>query len=113
MNQSELKEVKCNLLQAAAREKSRVHGGIGFASHWLKNRWDIFNPIDEYSNLHRAIIFHSHLKWYYDQNFALISVHATQLVAILYSHRFETIPLCSKQRVFVFWSDGHVAVVIA
>ena len=79
MNQSELKEVKCNLLQAAAREKSRVHGGIGFASHWLKNRWEIFNPIDEYSNLHRVITFHRDLKN------ALISVHATQLVAILYS----------------------------
>ena len=38
MNQSESLAVTCNSLEA--REKSRVHGAIGFAfdSHWLK-KW--------------------------------------------------------------------------
>ena len=37
MNQSQFLEITCNSLEA--REKSRVHGaiGFGFASHWLKN----------------------------------------------------------------------------
>ena len=37
MNQSQFLAMTCNSLQA--REKSRVHGAIGFvfASHWLKN----------------------------------------------------------------------------
>ena len=37
MNQSQFLSVTCNSLKA--REKSRVHGaiGFGFASHWLKN----------------------------------------------------------------------------
>ena len=37
MNQSQFLAVTCNSLKA--REKSRVHGaiGFGFASHWLKN----------------------------------------------------------------------------
>ena len=37
MNQSQFLAIICNLLKA--REKSRVHGaiGFGFASHWLKN----------------------------------------------------------------------------
>ena len=37
MNQSQFLVITCNSLEA--REKSRVHGAIGFdfASHWLKN----------------------------------------------------------------------------
>ena len=37
MNQSQFLAFTCNSLEA--REKSRVHGtiGFGFASHWLKN----------------------------------------------------------------------------
>ena len=37
MNQSQFLAITCNSLEA--REKSRVHGaiGFGFASHWLKN----------------------------------------------------------------------------
>ena len=36
MNQSQFLAITCNSLEA--REKSRVHGaiGFGFASHWLK-----------------------------------------------------------------------------
>ena len=36
MNQSEFPAITRNLLKA--REKSRVQGAIGFASHWLK-KW--------------------------------------------------------------------------
>ena len=38
MNQSQFLAITCNSLEA--REKSRVHGaiGFGFASHWLKNQ---------------------------------------------------------------------------
>ena len=37
MNQSQFLAIACNSLET--REKSRVHGaiGFGFASHWLKN----------------------------------------------------------------------------
>ena len=37
MNKSQFLTITCNLLEA--REKSRVHGAIGFGfdSHWLKN----------------------------------------------------------------------------
>ena len=43
-NQSQFLEITCNSTEA--REKSSVHGaiGFGFASHWLKN-WSIFNFI--------------------------------------------------------------------
>jgi len=42
MNQSQFLAITCNSLEA--REKSRVHGAIGFgvASHWLKNWRDFF-----------------------------------------------------------------------
>ena len=44
MNQSQFLVITCNLLEA--REKSRVHGavGFGFASHWLKNWRESFKP---------------------------------------------------------------------
>ena len=64
MNQSQLLAITCNLLEA--REKSRVHGaigfGFGFASHWLKNRHESFKPITEGSNRNHVITFDSHLK---------------------------------------------------
>ena len=57
MNQSQFPAITCNSLEA--REKSRVHGAIGFGfdSHWLKN-W----PITKRSNRNHVITFDSHLK---------------------------------------------------
>ena len=43
MNQSEFLANTCNSLEA--REKSRVQGAIGFASHWLKNWRETSSPI--------------------------------------------------------------------
>ena len=43
-NQSEFQPITGNLLKA--REKSRIQGVIGFASHWLKNWGTIFNPVN-------------------------------------------------------------------
>ena len=50
MNQSQLLAIICNSLEA--REKSRVHGaiGFGFASYWLKNWCESFKPITKGSN---------------------------------------------------------------
>ena len=47
-----------------AREKSRVHGaiGFGFASHWLKTWRGIFEPITKRSNCNHVSTFDSHLK---------------------------------------------------
>ena len=57
MNQSEFLEITCNSLEA--REKSRVHGaiGFGFASHWLKNWRDSFKPITKRSSRNSVITF--------------------------------------------------------
>jgi len=62
MNQSQFLEITCNSLEA--REKSRVHGAIGFsfASHWLKNWRESFKPITKRSNRNHVITFDSHLK---------------------------------------------------
>ena len=62
MNQSQFLAITCNSLKA--REKSRVHGaiGFGFASHWLKNWRQSFKPITKLSNRNQVIGFHSHLK---------------------------------------------------
>ena len=62
MNQSEFLAITCNSLEA--REKSPVHGaiGFGFASHWLKNWRASFEPITKHSNRNHAITFESHLK---------------------------------------------------
>ena len=42
-----------------AREKSRVHGaiGFGFASHWLKNWRESFKPITKRSDRNHVITF--------------------------------------------------------
>jgi len=62
MNQSQFLAITCNSLEA--REKSRVHGAIGFgcASHWLKNWRESFKPITKRSNRNHVISFDSHLK---------------------------------------------------
>ena len=62
VNQSQFTAITCNSLEA--REKSRVHGaiGFGFTSHWLKNWRDSFKPITKRSNRIHVIAFDSHLK---------------------------------------------------
>ena len=52
----------CNSLEA--REKSRVHGAIGFsfASHWLNNWPESFKPITKHSNRNHVITSDRHLK---------------------------------------------------
>ena len=64
MNQSQSLAITCNSLEA--REKSRVHGaigfGFGFACHWLKNWRDSFEPITKRSNCNHVITFDGHLK---------------------------------------------------
>ena len=57
MNQSQFLAITCNSLEA--REKSRVHGaiGFGFASHWLKNWRESFEPITKRSNRDHVITF--------------------------------------------------------
>ena len=62
MNQSQFLAITCNSLEA--REKSRVHGAIGFGfdSHWLKNWRESFKPITKRSNRNQIITFSSHLK---------------------------------------------------
>ena len=62
MNQSQFLAITCDSL--VAREKSRVHGAIGFGfdSHWLKNWRDSFKLIAKRSNRNHVITFDSHLK---------------------------------------------------
>ena len=64
MDQSQFLAINCNSVKA--REKSRVHGAIGFgfnfASHWLKNWRQSFKPITKRSNRNHVITFDSHLK---------------------------------------------------
>ena len=64
MNQSQFLAMNCNPLEA--REKSRVHGaigfGFGFVSQWLKNWRDSFKPITKRSNRNHVITFDSQLK---------------------------------------------------
>ena len=62
MNQSQFLAITCNSLKV--REKSRVHGviGFGFASHWLKNWRESFEPITKRSIRNHGITINSHLK---------------------------------------------------
>ena len=62
MNQSQFLAITCNSLEA--REKSRVHGAIGFdfASHWLKDWRESLKSITKLSNRNHIITFESHLK---------------------------------------------------
>ena len=77
-NQSQFLEITCNTLKT--REKSRVHGaiGFGFASHWLKNWCESFKPITKRSNRNYIITFDSHLKtalmWFTTK---MIALHTT------------------------------------
>jgi len=62
MNQSQFIAITCKSLKA--REKSRVHGviGFGFASCWLKNWRESYEPVIKRSNRNCVITFNSHLK---------------------------------------------------
>ena len=62
MNQSQFPAIARNSLKA--REKSRVHGAIGFcfASHWFKNWRESLKPIIKRSNRNHVITFDSHLE---------------------------------------------------
>ena len=60
MNQSQFLAITCNSLEA--RETSRVHGAVGFDSHWLKNWRESFKPITKRSNRNHVITFDSQLK---------------------------------------------------
>ena len=62
MNQAEFLAITCNLPKAW--EKSRVQGVVcfGFASNWLKNWCETFEPITKRSNHNHVITFDSHLK---------------------------------------------------
>jgi len=62
MNQSKFLAITCN--SRGAREKSRLHGaiGFGFASHRLKNWRESFKPITKLSNRNHVITFDSDLK---------------------------------------------------
>ena len=62
MNQSQFLAITCN--SPEAREISRVHGAIGFvfASHWLKNWRESFQPITKGSNRNHVITCDSHLR---------------------------------------------------
>ena len=57
---SEFLPITWNLLKA--REKSRVHGVIGLAPHWLKNWRENFKPITKRRSRNRVVTFKSHLK---------------------------------------------------
>ena len=64
MNQSQFLAITLPVNSPETREKSRVHGaiGFGFASHWLKNWRASFKPITKRSNRNHVITFDSHLK---------------------------------------------------
>ena len=62
INQSQFLAITCNSLKA--REKSRIHGaiGFGFSSLWLKNWCESFKPITKSSNRNHVVTFDRHLK---------------------------------------------------
>ena len=72
MNQSQFLAITCN--SPEAREKSRVHGaiGFGFCPHWLKNWRESFKPITKRSNRDHVITFDIHLETalYAENNYA-------------------------------------------
>ena len=74
MNQSQFLAIVRNSCEA--REKSRVHGaiGFGFASHWLKNWHDSFKPITKRSNRNHVITFDSHLKTALKEVFGFVGI---------------------------------------
>ena len=74
MNQSQFLAITCNSLEA--REKSRVHGAIGFGfdSHWLKNWRESFKPITKRSNRNHVMTFDSHLKTALKEEFGCVGI---------------------------------------
>ena len=92
MNQSQFLAITCNSFKE--REKSRVHGaiGFGFASHWLKNWRESLKPITKRSNRNHVITFDSHLKtalmrtpdtWSFWANFLSISTWLKHYLRVL------------------------------
>ena len=83
MNQSQFLAVTCNSLEA--RERSRVHGAIGFVfdSHWLKNWRESFKPITKRGNRNHVFSFDGHLK--------------TALNTDKFTEGVETVWTCSKR----------------
>ena len=55
MNQSQFLAITFKSLKA--REKSRVHGAIGFGFHWLKSWRESFKPITKRSDRNHVITF--------------------------------------------------------
>ena len=84
MNQSQFLAIICNLLKA--REKSRVHGaiGFGFASHWLKNWRESFKPVIKGSNRNHVIAFYSHLKTTLSQKLTRDKFHCVELTKMTF-----------------------------
>ena len=103
-NQSQFLAITCNTLKT--REKSRVHGaiGFGFASHWLKNWRESFKPITKRSNRNYIITFDSHLKtalWRKNIENVLPSahvVHTTTKQVIHVIDRTRTAAKCTKTK---------------
>ena len=75
MNQSQFLAITCNSLEA--REKSRVHGaiGFGFASHWLKKWRDSFEAITKRS-------MQSQSRNYFRQSFENCSISRRVMVSV-------------------------------
>ena len=85
MNQSQFLAIIWNLLKA--REKSRVHGaiGFGFASHWLKNWRESFKPTTKRSNRNHVITFDRHLKTaltYITENIGVVKTQGAKSCSI-------------------------------
>ena len=80
VNQSQFLAITCNSLKE--REKSRVHGaiGFGFASHWLKNWRESFKLITKRSNRNHVITFDSHLKTALNGKLLVVSLHCYLVV---------------------------------
>ena len=83
MNQTQFLAINCN--SPEAREKSSVHGaiGFGFASHWLKNWRESFKPITKRSNRNHVITFDSHLKTVLSLNIIYYKVYNEILIFFL------------------------------
>ena len=86
-----------------AGKKSSVQGaiGFGFASHWWKNRGDIFKPINKRSNRNHVITFNGHLKTAligylpFTKNFRKFRLEFKWYKAILvFSKKFQNFRTC-------------------
>ena len=101
MNQSQFLAITCNSLEA--REKSRVHGviGFGFDSHWLKNWRESFKPTTKLSNRNYGITFDSHLKTALPNSVWVHSNHDKVECATKRVSKFLCFPLVQKTIVIV------------